>query len=405
MTDLNAPDKLSAEQLLKHIRHLSVTIGPRRPASAAERAAAAYVHDTIRQINPRWEVNSQPFRSVDGLRYRLVPLATLAGLSLLFGLRRRRQTQIVTGLLCIGLSVISRDAFLARPMIWETWVPRGESQNVIVRIPPRRRVQRRIVFLAHLDSGVHRLSTNPRLARHLPYTLGGITLMALVGGVLSMLAGKKGRWRGLRGLMGASALGAAGLAMADEVGPEVSGAIGNASGVAVLLGLADTLAHHPLENTEVVLAFTGSGTATSTGADILATAYGEAWRDALWVVVTNVGAGELCWVTRHGISPYAYYYPHPDAVRVMERVADARPDLGLMGKPMLSLDEVALLRDRDLRAIALMSYDRVTGLIPHWGQVSDTIHAIVPETVERAAHACWTTARVLDESDIWSSGP
>jgi hypothetical protein len=405
MTDLNAPEELSAELLLKHIRHLSVSIGPRRPTSAGERAAADYVQATLRQLNTRWEVTRQLFRSVDGLRYRLAPLAALAGLSLLAGLRRRRQTQIVAGLLCVGLSVLSRDAFLARPMVWETWVPRGESQNVIVRIPARRRTQRRVVFVAHLDSGVHRLTTHPRLVHYLPYTLGGITLMALVGGVLSVLAGKKGRWRGLRALMGLSALGAAGLAVADESGPEVNGAIGNASGVAVLLGLAHTLAQHPLESTEVVLAFTGSGTATSTGADMLATAYGEAWREALWVVVANVGAGELCWVTRHGISPYACYYPHPDAVRIMERVADVRPDLGLMGKPMLTLDEVALLRDRDLRAIALMGYDRVTGLIPHWRQASDTIHAVSPETVERAAHTCWTTARVLDESDIWPFEP
>lgn len=401
MAGLNAPDELNAGNLLEPIRHLSVTIGPRRPASAGERAAAAYVLDTIRQINSRWEVINQPFRSVDGLRYRLAPLAALAGLSLLAGLRRRQRTQIIAGLLCTGLSVISRDAFLARSMIWETWLPRGESQNIIVRILPRRRVQRRVVFVAHLDAGRHRLTTDPRVVRWLPYTLGGITLMALVGGVLSMLAGKRGRWRGLRALLGLSALGAAGLAVADESGPDTCGAIGNASGVAVLIGLARTLAKHPLETTEVVLAFTGSGTATATGADMLATTFGEAWRDALWVVVANVGAGELCWVTRHGISPYAYYYPHPNAVHVIERVADARPDLGLMGKPVLTLDEVALLRDRDLRAVALMGYDRVTGLIPHWRQASDTVHTLMPETVERAAHACWTTARVLDDSDAW----
>jgi len=40
-------------------------------------------------------------------------------------------------------------------------------------------------------------------------------------------------------------------------------------------------------------------------------------------------------------------------------------------------------------------------LIPNWRQVSDTVHAIDPATVERAAHACWTTARVMDESESW----
>jgi len=399
--DPNLPHELEAERLLETVRHLSVNIGPRRPTSPGEREAAAYVHETIRRLNRDWELVNQPFRSVTGFRVRIAPLAVLTGLSLLFGLRRSRQAQISGGLLSIALSVMSRDAFLARPSVWETWLPRGESGNVIVRIPPRRKIERRVVFVAHLDSGVHRLTTSGRIAHYLPYTLGGLTLMALTGGVLSVLAGRQARWRGLRALLGLSALGAAGLAVADETGPNADGAVGNASGVAVLLGLAHALARHPLESTEVVLAFTGTGTATCTGADVLATAYGEAWKEALWVVVDQVGAGELCWVTRHGISPYAYYYPHPDAVRVMERVADARPDLGLLGKTLLTVDELAILRDRDLRAVALMGYDRSTGLIPHWRQNSDTLRAIVPDALERAANACWTAARALDESDTW----
>ncbi|NDJ75263.1 MAG: hypothetical protein GYB65_03300, partial [Chloroflexi bacterium] len=73
-------------------------------------------------------------------------------------------------------------------------------------------------------------------------------------------------------------------------------------------------------------------------------------------------------------------------------------DLGLMGKAVLTLDEVSLLRDRDLRAVALMAYDRVTGLLPNWRQNSDTIHAIEPQTVERAAQALWTMTQLMDQS-------
>jgi hypothetical protein len=386
---------------MQFVRHLSVVIGPRHPASRAEREAAAYVRDVTRQLSRRWEWIDQPFRTVDGFRCRVMPLALLTGLSLLLGLRRNRNSRIVSGLLSIGLSVASRDVFLARPPIWETQLPSRESHNVVVRIPPRRAARRRIVFVAHLDSGIHHLTADPHVVKQLPHTVGSTTLAALVGGVLTVLAGRNQRWRVLRALIAGGALGGAALAIADEMGPDVAGANGNASGVAVLLGLAEALKMHPPEMTEVVLAFTGSATAVSTGADVLATEFGMAWRDALWVVVSNVGAGELCWVTRHGISPYAYYAPHPDAVRIMERVADARPDLGMMGKPMLSIDEVSILRDRDLRAVALMAYDRVTGLIPRWRQNGDTIHAISPDTVERAAHACWTATQVIDQAETW----
>lgn len=401
MTNITPPATLNANHLMEFIRHISVVIGPRHPTSHAEQAAAIYVQQTLREVNSQWEVINQPFRSVDGFHYRIAPLASAIGLSLLGGLRNSRKSQFLSGLISIGLSILSRDAFLLRPAVWETWLPRGESQNVILRIPPRRTARRHVVFLAHLDSGVHRLTADTRMVRQLPRTLGGITLMALVGGVLTTLAGKNQRWRTLRTVIAGSALGGAALAAVDEMGPDVAGANGNASGVAVLLGLAGALHQNPLESTEIVLAFTGAATAVSTGADMLASEYGKDWQNALWIVTANVGAGELCWVTRHGISPYAYYHPHPDAMKIMERTADSRPDLGLMGKPMLTIDEVSILRDRDLRAVALMAYDRATGLIPNWRQNSDTIHEINPETIERAAHACWTAAQVVDQAENW----
>lgn len=392
---------LSSEHLMEAVRELSAIIGPRQPTSENERAAADYVHERARQLTRREEVINQPFRSINGFRQRLAPLALLTGLSLLYGLRKDNRAHWVSGIISVGLSVVARDIFLQRAAIWESWMATGESQNVIVRIPPRRRARRRVVFVAHLDSGVHRVTTDPRVVGQLPRTVGGITLMALVGGVLTALAGRRQRWRTLRGLIGAGALGSAALTVADEHGPTTSGANANASGVAALLGLADALQNRPLEYTEVVLAFTGAATAAGTGADVLATAYGDEWKDALWVVVNNVGAGELCWVTRHGISPYAYYYPDPAAVSIMERVAATRPDLGLMGKKILTLDELALLRDRDLHAVALMGYDRVTGLIPHWRRSSDTIHAIEPATLARAAETLRTTVEVVDTLDEW----
>ena len=238
MTDQIVFDSLSADRLMEHIHYLSVRVGPRHPASRAEREAAAYIHATIRDLDQNWELINQPFRSVDGFRYRIAPLAALIGLSLIGGLRRDRRSRFMGGLLSTGLSIMSRDTFLERPTVWEEWLPRGESQNVIARIPPRRSVQRRLVLVAHLDSGVHRLTTDAHVVKQLPRTLGGITLLALVGGVLTLLSGRNQRWRVLRTLIAGSALGGAALAIIDEMGPDVAGANGNASGVAVLLGLA-----------------------------------------------------------------------------------------------------------------------------------------------------------------------
>lgn len=404
--DRNVPRALDAAHLLADVRALSEEIGARPPTSVAERQAAAYITEQLRPLVENWHTRSQPFRSISGMRYRIAPLAVAVGASLLLGRRGARWAQWLGGGLSIALSVASRDAFLARPAAWEAFLPRGTSQNVIVRIPPRGRRTRRVVFLAHMDSGQHRMTANARFVSHLPQTLGALTLLALVGGVLTVLAGKSAqRWRTLRTLIAGAAFGSAALAVLDEMGEPVDGAIGNASGVAALLGLARALHERSLTSTEVILAFTGSATAVSTGAEALARAYREQWSDALWVVVSNVGAGELCWVTQHGISPYATYMPDPLAVRVMERVADARPDLGLMGKRMVTLDELARLRDYGLHAVALMGYDRVSGLIPHWRQRSDTFAAVQAPTIERAAHTCWTVAQVMDQAERWPLPP
>ena len=109
---------------------------------------------------------------------------------------------------------MSRDAFLARPAVWETWLPRGESENVIVRIPPRRKALRRVVFIAHLDFGRSPPDNGPPDGETpAANTLGAITLLALVGGVLTALSGKNQRWRALRTLIAGSALGGAALAV------------------------------------------------------------------------------------------------------------------------------------------------------------------------------------------------
>src|SRR5690606_36862083 len=142
-----------------------------------------------------------------------------------------RQRRWVTGLLSDGLSILSRDAFLARTLPGESTLARGEPQNVVVRIPPRRRARRRVVFVAHLDSGVQRLTTSSRIVSHLPRTLGWVTLLGMLGGVLTALAGGGRRWRTFRTGIAGLAMGGSALAMLDKSVPSVAGVNRNASGV------------------------------------------------------------------------------------------------------------------------------------------------------------------------------
>ena len=63
-----------------------------------------------------------------------------------------------------------------------------------------------------------------------------------------------------------------------------------------------------------------------------------------------VGTGELCYVTKHGISYFTPYAPHPHMVALAQQAAQKHPQLRVIGKEMLILEEVANLWRRGYKA-------------------------------------------------------
>jgi hypothetical protein len=171
------------------------------------------------------------------------------------------------------------------------------------------------------------------------------------------------------------------LLVADEAGPFVPGANANASGVALLLRLAQELSDHPLHHTEVLITYTGCDSLGGRGMAELANEYGHAWRNAKWLVVESVGAGELCWLTDPaGASLHRFQPPLADR---LTRVAATQPELGVMGRPLAIPDPTRPLKSRQLNAVAVMGYARAEAFPAYWQSANDTIQHIDSATLEK----------------------
>ncbi len=377
--------------LMRHIRFLSADLGPRRPASPAERAAADYIETELSNIGI-YDVQRDSFEATPQLAYKVVPPFILGTLGTLLSLGRSPFRRVLGALMAFAAAFLIPSVWRLRRMPWEIALPRGHSQNIIARLKPTGKTHRKIVILTNLDSAHHKFTADPQLVFLTPF-LAPLAVFGLIfGGLLSLFD----RLAWLRLLVVPAAGFGALHHSADDLTGSVPGANDNASGLSVALTTAESLSDQPLTNTDVVLAFTGCAESGGEGLHAFLDHHTDEFRNALFIEIESVGSGELCYVTHHGLSFLSSYDSDPDALRLAERVAAARPELGAMGKPMLMVSGQSILADRGLRGLTLTAYDRLTGRSPNRHRYSDTIHAIQPETVERAAQFVWQLLKTYD---------
>jgi hypothetical protein len=181
----------------------------------------------------------------------------------------------------------------------------------------------------------------------------------------------------------------------DERQPHIEGANDNATAVSILLGIAEALQTAPLQHTEVTLLFTGCEEVACVGMENYLQRSRPRQESTYWIDLEMVGTGNLCYVTRHGLSYVTEYTPDPEMVKLAARTARKHPELGVIGKEMLILEEVANLRHHGYRAICIAGYDE-GGWLPNWHRLSDNLENIEPDTLSRAAHYTWALLQEID---------
>ncbi|MGC8874843.1 MAG: M28 family metallopeptidase [Chloroflexia bacterium] len=367
---------------METVRFLAETIGPRPPTSAAEAQAAAYVNARMREAGV--EVEVQPFRAVAtfSLPYGLLFLLGAAS-PLLY--RFTRPGAFAISLLVLLGFVLETFSF---PVV-SSWLPSGKSQNVIGTRAPVREGRRHLIFVAHLDSSRAALPFHPRWVAgfRFSFLLTGFALVSLPA-LLGLQWALGTPWLGYVQGFSAGYLGLSFLLLVhrETLMPFVPGANDNASGVAVLLRLAEELTD--LEQTALWFVATGCKESGAHGMRHFLRHYPFPKQEAFIVNLDHVGRGELRIITAEGM-----LWPHRADPLLLDLARQSSPKMAFRPfRAMVTDAQVSLVRG--YRSISLMALEG--GLPADWHWPTDTAVRIYPEVLERATQIAVGIARQVD---------
>lgn len=385
-----APDA----RLMEHVRALAGVIGPRPPASEAEGRAAAYVAEQLRALGIE-PVREQAFTSAIPIGRTSLLLTTLMALGLVAG-RGGRMAKLAGGAAVASCAYALYRLLRGSPLPLTDLFPGQDSRNLIAHIPPVKRSRQFLFLTANLDSDRARVThvEGAPLLRRAAGT-GLIGLGALAG--LSMIADSLIGQRKSSGTQTAAAflsVVSAALLGYDEMQPPAVGANGNASGVAVLLGLAEALIEKPLEHTEVVLLFTGAQEASAAGLNAYLRQFAPPRSDTWWIDVEMVGAGDLAYVAEGGVSLFTTYRPSPRITALAHEVAVQRPELGVTPQTLDLMGGALPLVNAGYEAIAVTGYKAQGTPSAASPDATDTVSA---EVMARAQTYIGALIRAIDE--------
>lgn len=375
---------LMPQRAMEHLRHLAQSIGPRGSTTPAERAAALYAQEVLHGLGLK--AHLEPFTApVSGWRnFAVAATVGLASVALsLWG--GGLGAALAAGLMLIAtLSVFAEMYFRPNPLRWA--VRQGPSQNVWARIPAAAAPEQRVLLIAHLDT--HRtpwLFTSPgrlKLLR-LITTLGvvGFVLGALLFALIAL---------GLEALRPYSAvlliayLPVLLATLEPDTTPHSHGANDNASGVGIVLSLAERLAREPLARTEVWALASGSEEVGSYGAQAFIAAHQHELGGLRAISIDNVG-GEGVGVCVTRVEGMVFpLRPDPQLFAAALEVGAANPDLNLYHRPYTTLHtDATALMSRGVPSLSLVGLREADGVLPNWHTVHDRVERVDPSAVAR----------------------
>jgi hypothetical protein len=390
-----------SDTALRHIEHLSVAIGPRGSTSAQEKAGHAYAQQVLAGLGlaPRLE----PFQWVGS------PYLTF-GLGLGLALAAEAIYWLTAGGPNPGAGALAAAAFgllglvsallessgVDNPLRWFT--PAEGSQNVVAVAPAAGPARRRLALVAHVDT--HRTP----LFWHSPAAFTAYRVLSVLStlslAALCVIFGI-GVFAPSAALRTASLLPAAvvlvmwALIVHAHFTPFTAGANDNASGVGVVLALAERLKAEPLTDTEVWIAITGCEEAGAGGSADFVGRHGQQLDGFISVDnIAGVGTGPVYLRSEGIVIPKTYSGPLLD---LAERLAQARPELGARpvhqrgaytdGLPALSAG---------LPALSFVGYT-APGWIPNWHHPNDVFGNVDADAVERTEQFVWALLRENDK--------
>ena len=383
-------------RLMEHVRALAGTIGPRPAASDAEGRAATYVSEQLRALGIE-PVREQTFASSTPIGRTTLLLSSLMALGLAAG-RGSRLAKAAGGVAAVAGAYSLYRLLQGAPLPLTDVFQAQQSRNLIAHIRPSKRTKQFLFLTANLDSDRRRVSDVqglPSLRRAAGTGLIGLGALAGINMLVDALLGRQ-RAGLVQTAAGALSVVAAALLGYDELQPPLAGANGNASGVAVLLGLAEALVEKPLEHTEVVLLFTGAQEASASGLNAYLDRFAPPRSDTWWIDVEMVGAGELAYVAHGGASLFTSFTPGPRITALAHQVTERHPDLRVTPQTLDLMGGALPLVREGYEAIAVAGYAQ-EGKPGRTAPTPDSITDVDPEVMGRAQQFIGALMLAIDE--------
>lgn len=378
--------------MLDTIRHLSVVIGPRPPASSAEGRAADWCAEQLLAFG--FDTRLQLFPAVSSFSSYIAPIyaaSALAGILLARGFRRTAALLSVPA----ALAYIAEQVY--HPLLSHI-VPRQTSTNVVGYVSAQREHRQTVVLTAHLDTQHAALLFHPRAVAgfrrsYLLFTVGLIWTALLSVWRLVWPADDAGVGERIAQVFSLNAISGLGMLLHRHLFlPHVDGANDNASGVAVVLSIAqemkDTLAH-----TDLWVVLTGSEETGSHGMLHFLDTHTFDPATTYFINVDNCGAGSVTAVEREG--PLKPYNADPTLLGLAQRVISQQAlDADTRSYHQLGTDAEAAM-EHGYRAMSVMALG-AGGIPPNWHWTTDTAEHIEPAALETARRLVAGMVTVLD---------
>ncbi len=371
---------------ISDIRRLSETVGGRGSCTPGERHAGEYVAEELRQLEVQ-DVQSESFQSIPSTYWPF-------GLGFAAALTGSLISLIYTGPGALFLGAIYNAlgfwAMLAETEFASSWthwlLSKADSQNITARILPSGTVNARVVLCAHIDSHRTPVIYSSRTWNILFSVLIALALLSMLVGALGYGLGALLSWSWVRwlGLLTVAVQGSAlAICLHADLTPFSPGANDNASGVAVILALAQELSKKPLSHTEVHLVITGCEEVGAYGmAAFLEQHTKQLGPEAVYIILDQVGAGRIKFLTADGL--LLKHKTHREALRLAREVATRRPELGAYEGLGVAYTDALRATKRGLIALTLCTvpvHSAKSG--SNWHQMSDTLENIVPEDLDK----------------------
>jgi len=377
---------------LKHVRALSVDIGPRGSTYEGERQGAEYAQTEFRRIGfePVWE-SFQSARSI------FLP-HVLGSLAMLFAFAIFPLGGQVTAIISAAISLLVIVTELLelgfKDNLFRRIVPKAESQNVSAVIPPAGEHQRDLVLVGHLDTQRTPIFfRSPRWVSIYNNFTTVIFITYIVQVVLYTLAAfvpMNWIWYATIPSAICAVLMAAFFIEAD-LSPFTAGANDNATAAGLVLTLAEELKKKPLQHTRVFAVCTGCEEVQHYGMIDWYQRHRAELKEPRAVVFEMLGVDGPAWLTREGI--IVPFKPDPELASLCETLATERPELGAYPAGISGGNtEMADAVRANVPAITLFGLTR-EGIAPYWHQKEDTFDKMKPDVMQRT----WDFTRALIE--------